>query len=375
MHTTLRIDDLRSRLIEFAHRSVNIMQACINEESTKLFLVMPMLGILGYDYTNPFEVHPEHEADFSGCNKVDLAILRDSSPIVAIECKKVGTDLAEQRGQLRGYFNALITTKLGVLTDGLVYEFFVDSADPNIMDDEPFLTLDLETVSRVGISDEMLDSLKCMTKENYNPDQVAEAAYVRLVKKRLRTLLAREFADPSEDFCRFALRGADVKGVRRDVIEKHYAPMIRTAIHEVTRVTNPAPAAYPSESLALGNEKEIVDSRIVTTERELAVFSHVRRRLAYLVKDEIQFDAIEQVRYKDYIGKMRIFYLREYKGRLFDYIEGSDGFDKYIFPEPVGAVVTNNILDIDAALRAVFISRVKALADDARQSPTMQLIA
>jgi len=368
MHT-LQAEELRGKVVEFAKRVVGAMPACTNEESTKLFLVMPMLGVLGFDYTNPFEVHPEHAADFSGSNKVDLAILRDGAPIIAIECKKVGVDLVEERAQLRGYFNALVTTKLGILTNGVVYEFFVDSGEPNIMDEEPFLTLDLEMASRVGLQDEVLDGLLCMTRDSYDPAGIAEAAYTRLVRKRLRTLLTDEFANPSEEFCRLALRGVDVKHVRRDVIESHFAPMVRAAIRDVI-------GAQKTEGvIPAGEEMDVVadcaDGRIVTTERELAVVAYVRRRLAFLIKDEAQFAALADIGYKDYIGKLRVYYGQVQKGRLFDFVEGADGYDKYYFPDPVGEIITDNLLDIDAALKSIFVSRFWALngrGADARPS-------
>ena len=137
------------------------MSACGNEESTKLYLALPMLGLLGYDYSNPYEVYPEHMAHFDPNKpiKVDLAIMRDGQPVIGIECKKVGSDLIEPRAEIRTYYNALPTTRLAILTNGIVFEFFVDSVDPNVMDDEPFLTLDLDTVSRNGVSDEVLETL------------------------------------------------------------------------------------------------------------------------------------------------------------------------------------------------------------------------
>ena len=107
---------------------VAIAPRCVNEESTKLFLVLPFLSLLGYDVTNPDnEVCPEHNADFSEKykNRVDFAILKSSSmPIIAIECKTLGMALRDERGQLRSYFNAAPTVKMGVITDGLVYEFY-----------------------------------------------------------------------------------------------------------------------------------------------------------------------------------------------------------------------------------------------------------
>lgn len=367
MYVTHRGDDLRAKLIDFSKRAVEILPACTNVESTKLFLIMPMLGVLGYDYTNPFEVHPEHAAELSGANKVDLAILRDGQPVIAVQCKNVGTDLVEEREQLRTYFNALASTKLGVLTNGIVYEFFVDSNEPNVMDEEPFLTLDLEMAARVGIGEEVLDGLRCVTKTAYDPERLAESAYLRLLKKRLRTHVADEFLNPSEDFCRHLLRSADVRNVRRETIERYYAPLVKAAMDDVARIATSRKVPVNGEGVAkTASEVEGVDGRIVTTERELAVYAYVRRRLAFLIKEEAQFAAIEHVQYKDYLGKMRVYLARELKGRLFDYIEGADGYDKFIFPDPIGAIVTNNLVDIDAALRATFLTRFQTLMEELR---------
>jgi predicted type IV restriction endonuclease len=58
-------DDFRQKVKSFAERMVGIAPRCTNEESTKLFLVLPFLNFLGYDDRNPDEVCPEHGADFS----------------------------------------------------------------------------------------------------------------------------------------------------------------------------------------------------------------------------------------------------------------------------------------------------------------------
>jgi hypothetical protein len=106
------------------------------------------------------------------------------------------------------------------------------------------------------------------------------------------------------------------------------------------------------------------DQRIFTTDREIEVFDYVRRRLAFLVKDDALFDAIDSVRYKDYIGKLKVYYHKENKGRLFDFIEGTDGSHTFIFPIPIGSIVTDDLREIDGALKATFTARVKALSDE-----------
>ena len=357
-------NELRAGLLALAKRSVSIMTACTNEESTKLYLVLPFIGLLGYDYANPYEVYPQHAADLDPAsrNKVDFAILRDGAPVIAIESKQVGADLEESREQLRQYFNTLADVKLGILTNGILFEFFVDSAEPNAMDAEPFLTIDLETIARAGVSEEAIETLISATKGTYDPETIAEAAHIQLVKKRLRTVFIEEAKGPSEEFCRFALERIGLKNVRKVAIERYYAPMIRNAFDEslILPVVDRLRAQHGMESRGPMPIHQL-GQRIETTERELEIVAYVRRRLAYLAQTEAEFDAIQNVRYKDYVGKLVVYYDRERRGRLFDYIEGADGHDKYIFPDPIGEILTNNVLEIDTALKTVFAARVKEL--------------
>lgn len=87
--------DLHSKLRAIAGRIPTIQPVCMNEESTKLFLVLPVLNALGYDVTDPAVVQPEYGADFRDdvSERVDYVILRDGEPVIAVECKKVGVDL------------------------------------------------------------------------------------------------------------------------------------------------------------------------------------------------------------------------------------------------------------------------------------------
>ena len=123
-------NELRAGLMAVAKRSVSIMTACCNEESSKLHLVLPFLGLLGYDYANPYEVYPNHAVS-PDC-KTDFAILRDGMPVIAIDACKAGADLYEERSKLARYFNAVADVKLAILTNGTLFEFFVDSSVPGL---------------------------------------------------------------------------------------------------------------------------------------------------------------------------------------------------------------------------------------------------
>ena len=242
------------------------------------------------------------------------------------------------------------------------FEFFVDCDDTNIMDEEPFLTLDMESIAAGGLSAEILDALVPLTNQSFEPSAIADLAETQLIQKRLRAALVEEVREPSDEFCRLMLQRVGLKNLRRSSIRDRYQSVIRTAYEEaiVRPVVERLQMAVSARPQMIDTSSEMAQ-RSLTTDRELAVFRYVCRRLAYLVSDEHQFSAIEQVQYRDYIGKFAIFYQNVRKGRLFDFIEGGNGYDKFVFPEPLGEVVTNNIVDIDEPLRKTFALRIREL--------------
>ena len=367
-------NELRAGLLTLAKRSVSIMTACTNIESTKLYLLLPFLGLLGYDFTDPFEVYPDHVADLdpSHRTRTDFAVLRNGTAVIAVACRRADLDLHDDLGALRRYFDLLPEVKLAILTNGARFEFYVDTVKPGIMDDEPFLTLDLEAIARSGVTDENVETLLAATKGEFEPETIAEAAHIALVKRRLRAIFIEEAKAPSDAFCRFALDRIGIGSAPKNVIDRYYAPLIKSAFEESAAALGIE--QLRSEAGANTGPRPVMfhhlAQRISTIERELAVVAHVRRRLAYLADNEAGYRAIDAVRYKDYVGKLVVYLERERKGRLFDYIEGADGYDKFVFPEPRGEIVTNDLSEIDAALKSVFERRLREFGrDDNRQRP------
>jgi hypothetical protein len=370
--------DLRDGLTSVAIRSAAVRSACANEESTKLNLVLPFIVALGYDYRNPFEVQPEYAADLRNDmrERVDFVIMRDGVPVIAIECKKAGSDLSLARGQLRAYFAALPTVHLGILTDGLIFEFFVDSEAANVMDSEPFLTLDMEAATRSAIPNDVVEALMAITRPHFQPEVISQAAEARLLAKRLRSLLLQEIREPSEDFCLHLLQRLGLRNVRRATVQSRYSSLVRSAFEQalVLPILDTFRTSRDFRN-AEGAPTADVGDRIVTTDRELAVYRYVCRRLAYLCADEHQFAAIERVQYRDYVGKFAVYYENVRKGRLFDFIAGDNGYDKFVFPEPYGEVVTNAMIDVDEPLRAVFTLRVRELGSSRNAEQRLLQIA
>lgn len=354
--------DLSSGLQALAHRSVGIMAACANQESAKLYLALPFLSWLGYDTANPYEVYPNHiAADQDGPKgRVDFAVLRGADPIIAIEVGEVGSDPARTARALRSYFDAASSVRLGIATDGIVFDLYVDTEQPGRMDDEAFLSFDLEAIARSGVTEDLTEPLAAIGKGRFDPTAIAELAHVLIVKRRLRTVLLEEAKGPSHDFCRFALQRIGLKNVRPEAIERHYAPMVRAAFEEslVMPVVERLRGEGMTTASAANAQLQAVEQRMARTERELSLLAYVRRRLAYLIETEAQFAGLDDVFMKDYLGRTTFFYHRERKGRLFDVIEASDGNHRYIFPDPIGSISTSRLSDLDEALKAVYEARV-----------------
>jgi predicted type IV restriction endonuclease len=184
----------QEQLVSFANIVVSRLEKCGNEEQTKLYLVIPFLRLLGYDAGDPSQVVAESSADFSDKykNRVDFLLIANDAPAIALECKPCGWDLKGDRGQLKSYFNALSGGRVGALTNGVNYEFFIDSLEPNHMDDEPFLSLNLQSLTNGAMRADEIDTLERLTRAKFDADCIIEQARQRLLKEELVTSFGEE---------------------------------------------------------------------------------------------------------------------------------------------------------------------------------------
>jgi hypothetical protein len=221
-------DDFRQKIKAFAARMVTLAPLCTDEGSTKLFLILPFLNFLGYDDRNPDEGCPEHSADFLEKYKirVDFAILKEALPVIAIECKALGSSLKGESGQLRSYFNAARTVKLGIISDGMVYEFYADFLEPNMMDQNSFLMIDSREVAKGKIADSLEEGLKSLQKNNFDPKKIGAEAKRKLIFRNVTQQIAQLAEEPSETFVRMLLQNAGLS---------HVGTMALSELRDVTR--------------------------------------------------------------------------------------------------------------------------------------------
>lgn len=351
---------------------------CNTEEATKQFLVLPFLNLLGYNVFDPNEVVPEHHADFSDKykNRVDYAIMRDSQPIIAIEAKAAGAELRDARGQLRSYFNACRSIRVGMLTNGVLYECYADTEEQNIMDDTPFLAFDLTEIAEGRGDARALQGIDELRRERFDPGNIGTEARLKLLLTQFINRLDEWAKTPSDGLVRLMLDETGHKGNKttkvvddfRGIVQQAFALHVERAIlrriglrAEDNRVEATPVPAQPMVAAAPVNDG------IVTTETELRVFSYATRRLAFLVKDEALYHEIDGIQYKDMKTTFRVFHRSPNAGGLFLFRELADGVYHFTFPALENKVIeTRNLTEIDDALVQSF--RLRAASAIAKGS-------
>jgi len=199
-----------------------------NEEATKMALVVPFLRALGYDAFNHAEVMPEFSADLpliKAGERVDYAILDNNQPKILVEVKTYRTNLDEaERGQLSRYFHAT-KARIGILTNGHVFQFFTDLDEANKMDEKPFAEVNL-----LNLRDAPLKQLKNVTKSEFNLDELLgiaeELKYVKGVKDEIR----QELNEPSDWLVKeMAQRVHSAKRISNQILNS-FRPIVADAI-------------------------------------------------------------------------------------------------------------------------------------------------
>jgi hypothetical protein len=376
--------EFRATVIAHAKVAIDRAGRAASEAATQQYLVLPFMQVLGYDALDPDEVVPEAHASFSDKfkNRVDYAIYQGGAPVIAIECKKVGALSEANRGELKGYFNAVPTVKLGILTDGLVFQLFTDTGLENMMDDEPFAVINLSEVAEERLGGTELDALLRIRKGVFNPADVGSDARRKIYLGSYIEILDRALANPDERFVRTLLDMASMEGRRTNKMIEEHTPIIRDAAQalmdrkilarvgfaERTDLVRVPEGAAAEATVAVAVEPEPApapSSGVVTTETELRVWDYVRTRLPFLIAgDEELFARLRHISSVDHKTVFCIFYRQERKGRLFNFWEGrSPAQYRFEFPTAEGPmnVDTDNLADIDAHLIAMFRKRVEEM--------------
>ncbi len=198
------------------------------EEATKTALIMPFIVALDYDVFDPLEVIPEFIADLGikKGEKIDYCILKDSKPIIIIECKHWRDNLKDHDNQLHRYFYAT-SAKFAVLTNGIRYRFFTDSESTNKMDNKPFWEFEINNLSDTDIIE-----LENYRKSNFDVGQIFSTVLDLKISNRVRQLMKKELNDPSGEFVKFFVRQIYSGALTKRIIDQ-YKGIIKKSLNQL----------------------------------------------------------------------------------------------------------------------------------------------
>lgn len=291
--------DFKDKIKQIGNRVETLKENLQTEEATKMALIAPFISALGYDVFNPMEVVPEMCCDIGTKKgeKIDYAILQNGEPIILIECKHWQQNLNLHDNQLLRYFH-VSKAKFGILTNGIIYKFYTDLAEPNKMDEKPFLEVNI-----LDIKDAQIEELKKFHKSYFDVNEILSSANELKYMGELRNVIAKEFSNPTADFVRYF--GKQVyEGVFQQKVLEQFTNLVKraisgyindiisdrlkAAINETNEVNQEQITASTDSSIT----EEEPQPKIITTDEELEGY--------YIVKSIVRsVISAERVTYRD----------------------------------------------------------------------------
>lgn len=280
--------DFKDTIKQLADRIEKLKENIQTEEATKNAFIMPFINALGYDVFNPLEVLPEMTCDIGTKKgeKIDYAIMKDDQPILLIECKHWKQDLNLHDNQLLRYFN-VSKAKFGLLTNGIIYRFYTDLKEPNIMDDKPFLEVNI-----TDLRDNQVEELKKFHKSYFDVDNILNSASELKYMGELKAIIQEEFSAPSVDFVKMLATKVYDGRMMQNVIDQ-FTPLIKRAISShindiindrlkgALTVSDASEDSVQKKDNTNVTEEPVAeepasDSKIVTTEEEMDAYRIVK---------------------------------------------------------------------------------------------------
>ncbi len=295
------MEQLKSKLENLYERVSGLKESIKTEEATKTAFIMPFLQILGYDIFNPTEVVPEFIADIGTKKgeKVDYAIMQNNEPVIIIECKHWEEKAEAHNSQLHRYYN-VSKARFGIMTNGITYNFFTDLEKANIMDEKPFLTIDLS-----NLKDNSIKELEKFSKQTFNIDDILNSAEALKYIKAIRVEFEKELQEPSDDFVKLIVKrffDKQLTASRLETFKEYCKRAITSSFNEIINARLKSALSINEKSEEIEKEEfEDIDEnkpKIVTTDEELEAFQIVKA----ILREKITSDRIFQRDTMSYFG-------------------------------------------------------------------------
>lgn len=273
--------DFLNQLENLSERIKKTINSIQTEEATKMSFIVPFFQILEYDVYNPLEFIPEFTADIGvkKGEKVDYAIMLDEKPLILVEAKSCHEKLDRHAEQLLRYFGCT-DSKIGILTNGLVYRFYTDLENSNVMDNTPFLVVDM-----LDLKESAINQLTKFKKSNFDVNSIVSSAEELKALNKINELLSAEFENPSDDFVKFILNGV-YDGVKTQSVLEKYKPIVEKSFNNFISelINSKIKTAFADKVKDTPNEEKTETEKpvdkIITTKEELESFYIIKSILA-----------------------------------------------------------------------------------------------
>ena len=170
----------------------------LNEDNTRKRIIEPMLMSLGYSWDN---MESEYGASRKGNERADIGLkTMDNKTEILVECKRIGEKLLKSDlfTQLNQYFESLPTTRIGVLTDGVIWNFYAPKdQNSRYLNYEPYYTFNLEDYTEAD-----LEILLSYSRNEFQYKKTYELAFEKYFNDAFENALVDELFDPSDAFLR-----------------------------------------------------------------------------------------------------------------------------------------------------------------------------
>jgi hypothetical protein len=310
-------------------------QLCTTEETTKQALILPLLDILGFSPFDPSRVKAEHGAGFPGAKaaeRVDYALFCNSVPVMFIEAKAWAEKLTNHAPQLSRYFNSTPEVAVAAITNGREWRFFTDLNNKNVMDTEPFLTVDFAALDESQIS-----RLYRFRHDEFQPDALRSLAEESIYLNDFTEIISNSLRDPDTEFVRYVADRAKVQRQFTAKFLESIVPIVRQAVGRA--VSNMVVTGLSAQPKVESEPNEIApkddpyaaqidpeNPRIVTTYAERRLFEVTRLILGDV--EEIESKDTESYFSVLYQGKVSRWVIRYWADKKAPYIKVSVPLDE-----------------------------------------------
>lgn len=279
--------DFRERLLRHVEHVKTVGVHCDSEETTKQALILPVLDILGFSPYDPTKVKAEYGADVPGVKsteRVDYALFCGGVPVMFVEAKGYRENLTNHAPQLARYFNATPEVTIAAITNGKEWRFFTDLNDKNVMDKEPFLTVDF-----FNLLPSDPEQFSRFRHDQFQPEALRTLAEESVFLSAFKKTVKQSVLDCDADFVRYIVAKSTIQRTLTAKFLECVTPIVKQAVAQsmsdmvVNSLSTPhsEPTAQNTDE-PITTDGDIVDPnnpKIITTPAERKFFALVQELL------------------------------------------------------------------------------------------------